>query len=168
MSGQYIGKFQCKVGYGKATASTKIWVGGLGAWTSSIQLEGEFDRFGAIKKIEYTKGDNCAYIQYESIDAATAAVKDMRGFPLGGPDKRLRVDFAESGEPGQAPPASSSGGPPFKPKEYSSEYRKDYEYDSSSAPSYDDHHHPPSHHHAPPYSSGYTPRPYRKLKRLYN
>jgi hypothetical protein len=85
----------------------------------------------------------------------------MRGFPLGGPDKRLRIDFADSGEPGQAPTTAS--GEPFKPKTYSSEYRKDYDYDSS-APSYDDHHHPPSHHHAPPYASGYTPRPYREFK----
>lgn len=30
LSGQYIGKFQCKIGYGKATQTTKIWIGGLG------------------------------------------------------------------------------------------------------------------------------------------
>lgn len=154
LSGQYIGKFQCKIGYGKATASTKIWVGGLGAWTSSVQLEGEFDRFGAIKKIEYTKGDTHAYIQYETIDAATAAVKEMRGFPLGGADKRLRVDFADSGEP--IPPQT------FKPKDFGIEYRKDYEYEnssSSSAPYEEPHYtsHPPSHH--PYHGSSY--RPYR-------
>lgn len=155
LSGQYIGKFQCKIGYGKATASTKIWVGGLGAWTSSVQLEGEFDRFGAIKKIEYTKGDTHAVIQYETIDAAQAAVKEMRGFPLGGADKRLRIDFADSGEP---VPAQT---PPFKPtKEYNSEYRKDYEYEGG-APSYEEtsSHHAPHHHHSP--YAGYAPRPYR-------
>jgi RNA-binding protein 15 len=157
LSGQYIGKFQCKIGYGKATASTKIWVGGLGAWTSSVQLEGEFDRFGAIKKIDYNKGDSCANITYETIDAAQAAVKEMRGFPLGGADKRLRIDFADNGE---TPSLAASQGS-FKPKEYSSEYRKDYE---DYTPSYEDsshhsssHHH---HHHHPPYS-GYVPRPYR-------
>ncbi|KAL9699220.1 hypothetical protein quinque_002661 [Culex quinquefasciatus] len=74
LSGQYIGKFQCKIGYGKATPTTRIWVGGLGAWTSVTQLEREFDRFGAIKKIEYNKGDTQAYILYDSIDAATAAI----------------------------------------------------------------------------------------------
>lgn len=95
LSGQYIGKFQCKIGYGKATPTTRIWVGGLGPWTSVPQLEREFDRFGAIKKIDYIKGDNNAYILYDSIDAAQAAVKEMRGFPLGGPDRRLRVDFAD-------------------------------------------------------------------------
>lgn len=95
LSGQYIGKFQCKIGYGKANPTTRIWVGGLGPWTSVAQLEREFDRFGAIKKIDYIKGDSNAYILYDSIDAATAAVKEMRGFPLGGPDRRLRVDFAD-------------------------------------------------------------------------
>ena len=58
-------------------------------------LEREFDRFGAIRKIDFVKGDNHAYIQYDSIDAAQAACQDMRGFPLGGPDRRLRVDFAD-------------------------------------------------------------------------
>lgn len=96
MSGQYIGKFQCKIGYGKATPTTRIWVGGLGAWTSYAQLDKEFDRFGAIRKIDYAKGDNHAYIQYDTIDAAQAACSAMRGFPLGGSDKRLRIDYADA------------------------------------------------------------------------
>jgi hypothetical protein len=29
LSGQYIGKFQCKIGYGKMNPTTKIWIGGL-------------------------------------------------------------------------------------------------------------------------------------------
>jgi len=95
LSGQYIGKFQCKIGYGKATPTTRVWVGGLGPWISMQQLEREFDRFGAIKKIDYVKGDTQAYILYDSIDAAQAAVKEMRGFPLGGPDRKLRIDFAD-------------------------------------------------------------------------
>ena len=79
-------------------ATTKVWVGGLGQWASQSMLEREFDRFGAIQKIEYDKGEEQACIQYETIDAATAAVSEMRGFPLGGPEKRLRMDFADVGE----------------------------------------------------------------------
>lgn len=107
LSGQYIGKFQCKIGYGKAMPTTRVWVGGLGPWTSLTQLTQEFDRFGAIKKIDYHKGESYAYILYESLDAAQAAVKEMRGFPLGGPDKKLRTDFAEVSPPpgGVYPPA---------------------------------------------------------------
>lgn len=97
MSGQYIGKFQCKIGYGKATPTTRIWVGGLGPWISFGQLDKEFDRFGAIRKIDYVKGDSHAYIQYDTIDAAQAACAAMRGYPLGGSDKRLRIDYADPG-----------------------------------------------------------------------
>ncbi|KAI1294960.1 putative RNA-binding protein 15B [Halotydeus destructor] len=119
MSGQYIGKFQCKIGYGKATPTTRIWVGGLGPWTSLSHLEREFDRFGAIRKIDFVKGDNHAYIQYDSIDAAQAACQEMRGFPLGGQDKRLRVDFADPGpysstnveSPSHAPTKAASDDP---------------------------------------------------------
>lgn len=98
MSGQYIGKFQCKIGYGKASPTRRIWVGGLGSWVSLSHLEEEFGKFGPITTIEYVKGEPCAYIFYNTIDAAQAAVQEMRGFPLGGPDKRLRTDFADTGK----------------------------------------------------------------------
>jgi len=107
LSGQYIGKFQCKIGYGKVHATTKVWVGGLGDWCSKEMLEREFDRFGAMGKIEYEKGDSEAKIDYESIDAATAAVNEMRGFPLGGPGKRIRMDFADV--PNMEPPKGYQG-----------------------------------------------------------
>ncbi|XP_072175634.1 RNA-binding protein 15-like [Diadema setosum] len=96
MSGQYIGRNQCKTGYGKQSPTNCLWVGGLGPWITLGVLEREFDRFGAIRKIDYTKGDSFAYIQYETVEAAQAAAGQMRGIPLGGPDKRLRVDFAEA------------------------------------------------------------------------
>nr|NVI76305.1 spenito [Cucujiformia] len=128
LSGQYIGKFQCKIGYGKATPTTRIWVGGLGSWTSVPQLEREFDRFGAIKKIDYVKGESQAYILYDSIDAAQAAVKEMRGFALGGPERRLRTDFADvtpgvSFRPKTAYP-HEEGGPDYK---RGGEYGYDYD-----------------------------------------
>jgi len=95
LSGQYIGKFQCKIGYGKVVQTTKIWIGGLGPWCTKQMLEREFDRFGVMGRIEFEKGDIEATIQYESIDAASAAVNEMRGFPLGGPDKRIRIDYSD-------------------------------------------------------------------------
>lgn len=114
MSGQYIGKFQCKIGYGKATPSTRIWVGGLGSCVSFAQLDKEFDRFGAIRKIDYVKGEDHAYIQYDTIDAAQAACAGMRGYSLGGNDKRLRVDYAEPAlttSPKPAEPFNVNGSP---------------------------------------------------------
>ena len=95
MSGKYIGKFQCKIGYGKVTPTTCLWVGGIGPWLSRDILEQEFDRFGAIQRIEWPSAKTFAYVLYDSIDAAKAACQEMRGCPLGGPDRRLRVDFAD-------------------------------------------------------------------------
>lgn len=96
MSGKVVGRNAIKIGYGKATPTTRLWVGGLGPWVPLAALAREFDRFGTIRTIDYRKGDTWAYIQYESLDAAQAACTHMRGFPLGGPDRRLRVDFADT------------------------------------------------------------------------
>uniref|UniRef100_A0A0B6ZHT5 RNA-binding protein 15 n=1 Tax=Arion vulgaris TaxID=1028688 RepID=A0A0B6ZHT5_9EUPU len=95
MSGKYIGRFQCKIGYGKVTATTVVWIGGIGPWVTVETLEREFDRFGAIQHIEWPRNKNFAYVVYDSIDAAQEATQQMRGFPLGGPERRLRLDFGE-------------------------------------------------------------------------
>lgn len=141
LSGQYIGKFQCKIGYGKATPTTRIWVGGLGAWTSVTQLEREFDRFGAIKKIEYQKGEGSAYILYESIEAAQAAVKEMRGFPLGGADRKLRIDFSDVApgagfrpKPGAPGFEGAAGGEEFRRGEFETYPEGVPPYEDSPAP----------------------------------
>ncbi|KAJ7999327.1 hypothetical protein DPEC_G00193230 [Dallia pectoralis] len=99
MQGRVIGGNPVKIGYGKANPTTRLWVGGLGPTNSLAALAREFDRFGSIRNIDYVKGDSFAYIQYESLDASQAACAQMRGFPLGGPERRLRVDFAKAEEP---------------------------------------------------------------------
>lgn len=96
MSGKYILRNCIKIGYGKATPTNRLWVGGLGPWVPMASLAREFDRFGTIRSIDYRKGDSWAYIQYESLDAAQAACTQMRGFPLGGEHRKLRVDFADT------------------------------------------------------------------------
>jgi len=96
LSGQYIGKFQCKIGYGKVVQTTKVWIGGLGPWCSLQLLEREFDRFGVMEHVDYEAGDKEATIQYESIEAASAAVNEMRGFSLGGSEGgRIRIDYSD-------------------------------------------------------------------------
>ncbi|KAH7646317.1 rna-binding protein 15b-like protein [Dermatophagoides farinae] len=142
MSGQYIGKFQCKIGYGKATPTTRIWIGGLGPWITFGQLDKEFDRFGVIRKIDYVKGENYAYIQFDTIDAAQAACAAMRGYPLGGPDKRLRIDYADPGPFSTSPrPSNEQGSFGFNnsPRSTSNNNGNNFEYWSnnqdSNAPS---------------------------------
>ncbi|XP_010145697.1 PREDICTED: putative RNA-binding protein 15 [Eurypyga helias] len=79
MSGKVLLRNPIKIGYGKATPTTRLWVGGLGPWVPLAALAREFDRFGTIRTIDYRKGDSWAYIQYESLDAAQAACTHMRG-----------------------------------------------------------------------------------------
>ena len=107
LSGQYIGKFQCKIGYGKVHKTSRVWLGGLGDWCSRDIIEREFDRFGAMGNIIFEKGDPEAIIQYESIEAAAVAVNEMRGFALGGPGQRIRIDFAD--DPNYEPPKGYQG-----------------------------------------------------------
>ncbi|XP_022099422.1 putative RNA-binding protein 15 [Acanthaster planci] len=141
MSGQYIGRNQAKTGYGKLSPTTRLWVGGLGPWVSLGVLEHEFDRFGAIRKIDYFKGDDYAYIQYETLEAAQAAASNMRGFPLGGPNRRLRVDFADPDTGSSRPYAVHS--PPRRQLRddgsgYNNRYNqgRDYRRDYSPTPQY--------------------------------
>ncbi|XP_038626781.1 LOW QUALITY PROTEIN: putative RNA-binding protein 15B [Tachyglossus aculeatus] len=115
MSGRVVGRNPIKIGYGKADPTTRLWVGGLGPNTSLAALAREFDRFGSIRTIDYAKGGSSAYIQYDSLDAAQAACAQMRGFPLGGADRRLRVDFAKAEESRPPPPQYQ---PPLFPLRY--------------------------------------------------
>ncbi|XP_051932029.1 putative RNA-binding protein 15B [Hippocampus zosterae] len=103
MQGRLVGGHPVKIGYGKANPTTRLWVGGLGPANSLAALAREFDRFGSIRNIDYVKGESFAYVQYESLDAAQAACTQMRGFPLGGADRRLRVDFAKVEETAARP-----------------------------------------------------------------
>lgn len=95
MFGKEIKGRPIKVGYGKTLPSPRLWVGGLGGWCSVDLLNREFDRFGALRHIEYIKGDRHAFVEFESLDAASAAHTEMRGFPLGGPDRKIKIDYAE-------------------------------------------------------------------------
>ena len=98
MQGKQIGgrsSKPCKITYGSSPESCCIWVGGLGKQTSLAALETEFDRFGDIKKIDYSKGENFAYIVYSSSEGAKTAIKALTGRHICGSDSRARFDYVE-------------------------------------------------------------------------
>ena len=99
LNGYQTGRNVLKIGYGKGVMSHRIWVGGLGSWTKSAELEKEFDRFGKITKLDYKEGEYHAYVMFESLDAASSALAIMKGYPLGGPEHRITVDYADPGSP---------------------------------------------------------------------
>ncbi|XGW29846.1 hypothetical protein V3C99_009134 [Haemonchus contortus] len=89
------GTVRCKIGYGKSQTSRRLWVGGLGSWTSADALAKEFDRYGPIEKLEYENGAEFAYIRFADTNAATDACRAMKNFPLGGRDRCILVDYAK-------------------------------------------------------------------------
>lgn len=93
LSGYKFGSGKLIVIYDEKRASNRVWVGGLGEWTTADDLL-KFRSFGVISKTEYSPGDSSALIEYRSREHAKEAVEKMRGFPLGGPERRLRTDFA--------------------------------------------------------------------------
>lgn len=86
-----------KIGYGKPTPSRRLWVGGLGPNTSLAWLEKEFDRFGAIEKIDYVRGENHAYILFASDEASTEAWRKMKGMQLKDGGERHLLQVSSSG-----------------------------------------------------------------------
>lgn len=95
MSGRLIGRHQCRIGYGKASPSSCLWVGGIGPWLTPESLGRAFGRHALVQRVEWPPGMNYAYVQFASTDEARNAMNMMRGAPLGGQDRRLRIDFAD-------------------------------------------------------------------------
>lgn len=89
------GSSRCKIGYGKSQPSNRLWIGGLGPWTSAEYLAKEFDRYGLIDRLDYEEGSDFAYIRFTDQNAAMDACRAMKGFPLGGRDRCIIVDFAK-------------------------------------------------------------------------
>lgn len=68
-------------------------------------MEREFDRFGAIAKVEFLKGDVHAYVLYETMEAAIDAWNGIKGVQLGG--KKLKVDYASEDRDEAAEPQAN-------------------------------------------------------------
>ena len=95
MQGKRIGENKVKIVYGTSPETACIWVGGLGKQTSLGSLENEFDRFGDIKKIDYSKGETFAYIVYSSSEGAKTAIKTLTGRCICGSSSPARFDYVE-------------------------------------------------------------------------
>lgn len=93
LAGTYIGKFPCKIGFGKRTPTTKIWVGGLGPLASIPAFEQKLAEFGTVERIAYGDHKEHASVLYQDLREAIAAVDGLSGFKLEGGRNRHRVDL---------------------------------------------------------------------------
>lgn len=95
LSGKFLGKHQCKIGYARPVPTTCVWVGGLTEDSIKQDILAQFERFGNIVDFKWPKGKSYAYIAYDNVDSAQMAILELRGFPLAGTMKGLRTDFTE-------------------------------------------------------------------------
>ena len=93
MSGKYIGKFICRIGYGKHVPSNCLWVGNIGPNVSREDLEKCFSSFNPLK-IHWSYGRQFAYIVFTSLEVASSVLASMQGFEIF-PGNPLRLDFSD-------------------------------------------------------------------------
>lgn len=93
MSGQYIRKYQCRIGYGKHVPSNCLWVGSLGPWVTKDDLERCFGSFNPLR-IEWSYGRSHAYLVFSSLEVATSVLNSMQGFELC-PGRFIRLDYSD-------------------------------------------------------------------------
>ncbi|CAH8573440.1 unnamed protein product [Schistosoma bovis] len=95
LSGQMIGEYRFKIGYGKVIPTRCLWVGGLGPWTNYPEFATLVNSISAPEKIIWPSGKNYAHILYSDSESAAVAADLLRGYPLGKSHKRIRVDFTD-------------------------------------------------------------------------
>lgn len=78
----------------QAKAGKHLWVGAISSSVTKEQLEGEFSKFGKIEEFKFLRDRNSALVDYNKLEDAVAALKNMNGKRLGG--EQIRVDFLRS------------------------------------------------------------------------
>lgn len=138
MHSRQYGQYRLKIGFGKGAPSGKVWVGNLASARDLAEVRHEMDRFGLIRRCDYKDGDNHAYVHFESLEAAQAAVHSLQGYRMRN-NRVIKVDLhkplylREMDDSSPSSNAHGSGGEYYT----SRRERKDSDNFSSSVP----HHH---------------------------
>ena len=78
----------------QARAVRNLWVGGISPSISKQELEEEFQKFGKIEGVAFSRDQTSAYIDFEELEDAMSAHRALNGTDLCG--KELCVDFQRS------------------------------------------------------------------------
>uniref|UniRef100_A0ACD5XZT7 Uncharacterized protein n=2 Tax=Avena sativa TaxID=4498 RepID=A0ACD5XZT7_AVESA len=77
-----------------ARAVRNLWIGGISPSISKQKLEEEFQKFGKIEAVAFSRDQTSAYIDFEKLEDAISAHRALNGTDFGG--KELCVDFQRS------------------------------------------------------------------------
>jgi len=96
MDGHFIGKADCKIGYGKIVPTNCLWVGNIPIEMKRRDLEDMFARYGQIKSFDYETGDPIAIVTFNDIEDAIKARGKMTGVTEINDGKKVRSDSVQS------------------------------------------------------------------------
>ncbi|CAG06859.1 unnamed protein product [Tetraodon nigroviridis] len=92
MDGEYLGSNRLKLGFGKSMPTTCVWLDGLAPNITEQYLTRHFCRYGHVVKVVFDRLKGMALILYNNTDFAQAAVRETKGWKIGG--NKIKVDFA--------------------------------------------------------------------------
>ena len=95
MHGRKYGEYRLKIGFGRGSPTGKVWIGNLTCFADLKEVRQELDRFGLIRKLDYAEGDNHAFIQFDSLDAAQAAIASLVGYRIRNSGRTLKIDMCK-------------------------------------------------------------------------
>ena len=95
MHGRQYGDYRLKIGFGRGSPSAKVWIGNLSTFADMSEVRHEFDRFGLIRRVDYNSGDSHAFVHFDSLDAAQAAIGAMAGYRLRTTGRSLKIDICK-------------------------------------------------------------------------
>ncbi|KAJ7999454.1 hypothetical protein DPEC_G00194600 [Dallia pectoralis] len=91
MDGEYLGSNRLKLGFGKSMPTTCVWLDGLASNITEQYLTRHFCRYGHVVKVVFDRLKGMALILYNNTDFAQAAVRETKGWKIGG--NKIKVDF---------------------------------------------------------------------------
>ncbi|XP_041744458.2 msx2-interacting protein isoform X5 [Coregonus clupeaformis] len=92
MDGEYLGSNRLKLGFGKSMPTTCVWLDGLASNITEQYLTRHFCRYGHVVKVVFDRLKGMSLILYNNTDFAQAAVRETKGWKIGG--NKIKVDFA--------------------------------------------------------------------------
>jgi len=92
MEGKSIGDKPIKLGFGKCTPTTCVWVNNLPEQLEIKALEVTFSRYGPVLHVLIDRLKTRGLVYYETVHLAETAVNEMRGHLIGG--NKIQIDFA--------------------------------------------------------------------------
>ena len=95
MHGRQYGDLRLKIGFGRGSPSAKVWIGNLTTHADMSEIRNELDRFGLIRRIDYNSGDSHAFVHFDSLDAAQAAISSMSGYRFRTTGRSLKIDICK-------------------------------------------------------------------------